>query len=331
MAQAYQDVATAQAATVEATVAQLNELRASLREKLNALPDAMMSMENEQANLSEQLAELETTAGKIQADAAVYGAGIDRIAQATEGNPISDTPRRKAVIFGLLGLILGLVGAFWRSERVRVIDGGEDAADAIGAPLLGELPRHPRTRRRPLHPFSRLLNRQRPGQYHSSLRPCSEVARESHPRALLVTSPEGKGLIHHSAQSGALGRSGRRRTAILVDAAGTVTATPGRRRALGLSDLVSQIKIGLDVNFVTAWSRLIDWEAAIRARRRIEQWPLRRRVPAHGEVLANLQQEADLLVIDAPPLLASPGGIKLAAVVDGVVLLVPRGHRSADA
>ena len=45
----------------------------------------------------------------------------------------------------------------------------------------------------------------------------------------------------------------------------------------------------------------------------------------------NLQQEADLLVIDAPPLLAGPGGIKLAAVVDGVVLLVPRGHRSADA
>ena len=119
--------------------------RASLREKLNALPDAKWLVGGEQAegNLSEQLAELETTAGKIQADAAVYEAGIDRIAQATEGNPISDTPRRKAVIFGLLGLILGLVGAFWRSERVRVIDGGEDAADAIGAPLLGELPRHP--------------------------------------------------------------------------------------------------------------------------------------------------------------------------------------------
>ena len=72
-------------------MAQLNELRASLREKLNALPDAegSSSVEGEQASLSEQLAELETTAGKIQADAAVYRAGIDRIAQATEGNPIS--------------------------------------------------------------------------------------------------------------------------------------------------------------------------------------------------------------------------------------------------
>ena len=47
--------------------------------------------------------------------------------------------------------------------------------------------------------------------------------------------------------------------------------------------------------------------------------------PHMAKVLANLQQEADLLVIDAPPLLASPGGMKLAAVVDGVVLLVPRG------
>ena len=44
-----------------------------------------------------------------------------------------------------------------------------------------------------------------------------------------------------------------------------------------------------------------------------------------AKILPHLQQEADLVVIDGPPLRESPGGMKLAAAVDGVVLVVRRG------
>jgi Mrp family chromosome partitioning ATPase len=44
-----------------------------------------------------------------------------------------------------------------------------------------------------------------------------------------------------------------------------------------------------------------------------------------AKVLGQLQQEADLVFVDGPPLRESPGGMKLAAAVDGVVLVVRRG------
>ena len=84
MTQAYQDVARPTAGPRRGHGRPAAELEASLREKLNALPeDGESASEAERDSLSEQLAELETTAGEIQADAAVYGAGIDRIAQAS--------------------------------------------------------------------------------------------------------------------------------------------------------------------------------------------------------------------------------------------------------
>jgi Mrp family chromosome partitioning ATPase len=47
--------------------------------------------------------------------------------------------------------------------------------------------------------------------------------------------------------------------------------------------------------------------------------------PQMGKILAYLQQEADLVVVDGPSLGNSPGGLKLAALVDGVILVVRRG------
>jgi Mrp family chromosome partitioning ATPase len=321
--QAYQDVAAAKiAANVEASVAQLTDLQASLEERLRADVN-----ETERNDLTAQVTDLQAKAGQIRADAAVFGAGVDRVVQASPPEvPISDSPRRKAVIFGLLGFIAALIAAFWRSEKMQVIESPDDAAGSVGAPLLGVLPRHPSDTPAAAAPVLTAPQSAEARQYQFIAASLALITRESHPRALLVTSPEGGTASSITALNLALSAAQDERTAILVDAAGTVTPLLGAEGRWGLSDLVSQIKIGLDVNLRDSLVpvdrlgglRFVPAGVSSNGRSAAES-------PHMAKVLANLQQEADLLVIDAPPLLASPGGMKLAAVVDGVVLLVPRG------
>ena len=78
-------------------------------------------MQSQRDSLSDELTDLQTRAGQIRADAAVYGAGIERVDPAVAPElPVSETPRRMAAVFGLLGFIAALIGAFWRSERAQV-------------------------------------------------------------------------------------------------------------------------------------------------------------------------------------------------------------------
>ena len=134
------------------------------------------------------------------------------------------------MIFGLLGLILGLVGAFWRSERVRVIDG------PVRTLLMRSALRcwvsfrgTPRTRRRPLHPFSRLLNRQRQ-QYQFIAASLALSSPGESPEALLVTSPEGGKASSITALNLALSAAQDKRPADRVDFCARRFTLPGRRR-----------------------------------------------------------------------------------------------------
>lgn len=49
-----------------------------------------------------------------------------------------------------------------------------------------------------------------------------------------------------------------------------------------------------------------------------------------GKLLARLLQEADLIVLDGPPLLEAPAATRLAADADSIVLVVPRGTKVED-
>jgi tyrosine-protein kinase Etk/Wzc len=48
------------------------------------------------------------------------------------------------------------------------------------------------------------------------------------------------------------------------------------------------------------------------------------------KLLSRLQQEADLIVLDGPPLLLAPAAMKLTVIVDGIVLIVARGSALND-
>ncbi len=332
--QAYQEIATAQnAANVEASVAELNALQASLRDKLTALGDAGddRSVENERANLSEQLAELETTAGKIQADAAVYGAGIDRsFRQSAGGSSISDSPVARRWSSVCWASSLGLVGAFWRSERVRVIDSTDDAADVLDAPLLGVLPRHPSDTPAAAAPVLTAPQSAEARQHQFIASSLALVSRDSHPRALLLTSPEARqSHVRGSAQPRALGRSGRangdpRRCGLRQGP----DPTAGRRGSPGCvrPGQPERISASTASSGLPGPGRSRRWPAD--SSRRVSRTTAARRPSPRRwrRSSPNLQQEADLLVIDGPALLHSPGGMKLAAVVDGVVLARVTGN-----
>jgi Mrp family chromosome partitioning ATPase len=334
--QAYQDIAAERVqANVKASVAELRKLEADLRRRLQALPGANSDprVESERNNLSDELASLQTRAGQIRADAAVYGAGIARVDRAVPPEePVSDSPRRRAAIFGLLGFIAALLAAFWRSERVRFIDRSEDAAEGLDAPLLGVLPRHAFHLASSAAPVVTAPDSPAARQHQFIASSLTLVGGESQSRVLLVTSPEAGEAKSVTALNLALSAAQDQRAVILVDVDTSVGMTNllGADDQCGVSDLVARSTA--DGSFI-----LGDCVTTVESLPPVDGF---RFVPAgsgaaHGrstaaspqmaKLFAQLQQEADLIIVDGPPMLQNPEAAKLAAAVDGVVLVVRRG------
>jgi polysaccharide biosynthesis transport protein len=338
--QSYQNVAAAQLqAEVEASVAQLAELEKDLRQRLRALSeeDTDPDVQSERDSLSAELADLQTRAGQIRADAAVYGAGIERIDPAVAPEqPVSQSPRRMAVVLGLLGFIAALIGAFWRSEQAQAINSADDAAEAVGAPLLGVTsPSHARTATAAAAVVT--APDSAAAQEHQFI--ASKLAlmgRESEPRVVLVTSPRDTAGKSVTALNLALSAAQDQRAVILadIDAAGWLSRLLGADDKCGVSDLIARSSDG-DV-VVGDCVAVVDELSVVHGFRFIPAGTAAGDgagttvTPQLAKLLARLLQEADLIVLDGPPLLRVPVGSRLAAVADGVVLVVGRGTTSED-
>jgi Mrp family chromosome partitioning ATPase len=342
--QAYQNVAAAQMeAQVEASVAQLAALEAGLQERLLALseeagedPDPLVQSELD--SLNARLADLQTKAGQIRADAAVFGAGIERVEPAVAPElPVSESPRRMAAVFGLLGFIAALIGAFWRSERAQVIDSSDDAAGAVDAPLLGVLSTHQARTATAAAPVVTAPDSSPAREHQFVASKLALLGRESEPRVVLVTSPEetpGKSVV---ALNLALSAALDQRAVMLadVDTAGWLTSLLGADGRCGVSDLIARSTEG-DV-VVGDCVAAVDQLPAVDGFRFIPAGTAAgdggggtTAAPQMAKLLARLLQEADLIVLNGPPLLRAPAALRLAADVDGVVLVVARGTTLED-
>jgi polysaccharide biosynthesis transport protein len=337
--QAYQEDAAAQTqAQAEASVAQLAELEADLRQRLLALEGSDPGVQSERENLSQELAEVQARAGQIQADAAVYGPGIERVQSAVvPGQPVSETPRRMAAVFGLLGFIAALIMAFWRSERRQVIDSGDDAAAAVDAPLLGVLPNRPARTATAAATVVTAPDSSAAREHQFIASKLALLGRESEPRVVLVTSPGETSGKSVAALNLALSAALDQRAVILadVDAAGWLTSLLGANGRRGVSDLIARSAEG-DV-VVGDCVATVDQLPAVDGFRFIPAGTAAGNggdrttaMPRMAKLLARLLQEADLIVLDGPPMLRAPAAPRLAADVDGVVLIVARGTTFED-
>jgi Mrp family chromosome partitioning ATPase len=340
--QAYQNVASAQLqAQVEASVAQLAELQTEARTRLDQLSDEDDSdpvVQAERELLSAELTDLQMKAGQIRADAAVYGAGIERIEPAAvPQTSVSETPRRMAAVFGLLGFIAALIVAFWRSERNQVIDTDRDAAGAIDAPLLGVLSTEPARTPAAAAAVVTAPDTPQAREHQFIASKLALIGQDSQPRVVLVTSPEGTPGKSVTALNLALSAALDQRAVILadVDPTGSLSGLLDAEGKLGVADLLAtsaqgDVVIGDYVASVGELPAVDDFRfipvgtTADGGGRGVAA------TPYMAKLLARLLQETDLIVLDGPPLLTAPAGSRLAADADAVVVVVARGTRFED-
>ena len=268
--------------------------------------------------------------------------GIDGPAQKIQPRPVRNT-----VFGGIAGLILGIALAFlWETLDTRLTNLAP-LADRLGIPVLGRIPRLPRKARKAGAP---LLNRDPVhAEAFRTLRSNFGLANiAENARVVMVTSAlpaEGKTTVA-SGLAAALARGGTRTVLVDFD-----VRRPSLARVFGLADAPT----GIDV----ALGRATLEEALLPIRLgngvledRDEGQALLRKGSLHvmalgsepGEdidspgvqffatVLDALRDRADVVLVDAPPLLGIGDAIALAPHVEGIVLVARRNYiRQADA
>jgi Mrp family chromosome partitioning ATPase/capsular polysaccharide biosynthesis protein len=335
--QAYESTAADQVrARVEDSITQLDDFRAEIRERLKALSDEDDSdsiVQAEREKLSDELADLTLKAGQIRVDAAVFGAGIERVDPAVPPElPVSETPRRMAAVFGVLGFIAALILAFWRSERAQIIDNSDDAAGAVDAPLLGVVSTQQSRTPGAAAAVVTAPDSSEAREHQFIASKLALMGRESEPRVVLVTSPEEAPGKSVTALNLALSAALDQQTVILadVDAAGWLTDLLGAGGRCGVSDLIGRSS---DVDVDDCFAHVgelsaVDGFRFVPAGTAIDNGD-RGTVPTPqlAKLLARLLEEANVVVLDGPPLLQAPVGSRLAADADSVILVVNRGTR----
>jgi tyrosine-protein kinase len=143
---AYQQVAEERAAAdAQRALASLEELRNRYQAALDASPksfDGRLTLRQQQ--LADQIAELQQREQDITARAQVFNSGVEYFEQAKPpASPSQPKPKLGAVLGGLVGLLVAGAWAWWAAARDPRAEGRDDPARILGAPLLGEVPRLP--------------------------------------------------------------------------------------------------------------------------------------------------------------------------------------------
>ena len=285
---------------------------ASARDLANAAAEA----------LTDVIGELETNrAGGVRArviDAAVVPT-----------TPIRPRPAREVTLGGLLGLGVGLGLALVLESLDRSITTPEQAAEAFGAPTLAMLPRQRRLASEPLIALEGVTSPA--GEAYRSLRTAVRFLGSQQPLSTLLVSSAGAGEGKTTVAANfaiAVAQAGER--VIVVD------ADLRRSRLAGLFDVDPDAPGLTDVVFgrVSLEAALQPWRGGLLV---LPPGPL---PPNPSEVLgseamaAALEEAsrlADVVVIDAPPVLPVTDATVLSALVDGTLLVARWGETETSA
>jgi succinoglycan biosynthesis transport protein ExoP len=244
-----------------------------------------------------------------------------------------------AVALGVaIGAVVGIGLAFLRERLSQRLRSSEEAEDHLGAPVLGMIPRVPQWHRRSKPMLITLTGRGSPAAeaYRILRTSVVSVATEAGVKSIVVTSAHrGEGKSATVANLGVvLARADKRVVLVSAD-----LRRPRLHQffqgdgAQGLSDvLAGRLSLGAAVHEIRL-PRRPDTADVSSGRLRIlpsgpvPEGPAELLTPDRvSAVLRALEEMADIVLIDAPPLLPVTDALVLAQVADGVlVILGPSG------
>lgn len=333
--QAYEDVVVEEVRAAAAAAAdELQDARRDLERRI-AQADRMLdvdpgavSMEIERETLASQLSSVQGLIERLTIDTALYGSGVEIIEPPeVPAEPVSPRPVVNAVLGGLIGLLGGGALAMWRSQVAGRVEGRHDAAAILQAPLLGDVPHMGAVGLDGARPTLDAPRSAEAEAFRFIATALEYVLAESGAVSLLVTSPTpGDGKTTTTLNLAvALSQEGRRLALVDADArVAGLTKMAGMEGQIGLTDLV---QMGSD-----ATSALQHWMLSDDVRLRMAPVGIRKvdateffRTSEYRHLVDRLHADYDLVLLDAPPILAVSETSAAAAAVDGIVLVVPRG------
>jgi capsular exopolysaccharide synthesis family protein len=250
---------------------------------------------------------------------------------------VSPRPTRDAVIAGLLGLFLGLLGAFLREHFDRKLRTREAVEAAFGAPVIGQIPW---VRIAEGEPALGSATGSAAGEAFRALRANLQYLSVNRPlRTILVTSAaaaQGKTTVTANLAL-AIARSGAPTVAIEAD-----LRRPGLGNAFGHRGFgpgLTGVLVGAAdpddaVADVLVHDDVPGAEPVVVSL--LQSGPL---PPNPSELLASLQMQHTLdrltavyehVLIDSPPLLLVADSLELARIVDGVVIVARRNSVTSE-
>jgi Mrp family chromosome partitioning ATPase len=342
--------------------------RASINDSLRTIDLKVKNLERRGATdtprydkLVERQIDLETAGEELAKNA--------RVLQPAEGAAkVRPLPRRNAIIGGLLGFLLGLALAFLAEALDKRVRTEQEIEETLGLPLLGRLPRPPRSLRK----SNQLVMIAEPQSVHAQvfrkLRTTLEFVNfERGARTILITSAvprEGKSTTVANLAV-ALARAGRRVALVDLDLRRPLLHTFFRINGPGLTDVVvKRIDLARALRSIALPSSdsgtpmelppsraLTDpgngvaatAYAATTSNGRAKTDGVLHLLPAGtippaadeflesdrvATLLNDLSGQFDIVLVDAPPLLAVADAQTLSASVDAMVVVTQLGiHR----
>lgn len=302
--------------------------------------------------LEQRIAELEAAG---QQDSALYKSLVDNAALLTtaetlqtqaayvipadEATQVEPKPVRNGLLGAALGLLLGVGLAFlWEALDTRVRS-ADEIHRRLGLPLLGRIPEPPRRIRNQ----ARLVTQGSPGSAEAEafrvLRTNIEFANlEQKAHTLMVTSAtaaEGKSTTAANLAV-MLARGGRRVALVDLDLRRpSIHELFGREQVPGVTDVAlghveledalirqaypgSQTSIGAELSGRTSSDGLLEVLPSGPTPPDPGEFVM---TPALGSILGELSERADLVLIDAPPLLEVGDAFALSARIDALLVV----------
>ncbi|WP_308194499.1 P-loop NTPase [Pseudonocardia kujensis] len=291
---------------------------------------AQAVLERKALHVGDLIGSLQANQSDIAAQAALHGSGVESFERAA---PPAASSQPTPVLLALIGAVIGLVGsgvwAWWAAGRDRRVEEEGDAAEILGVPLLGETPRL----------GAKLEGAEGPSALPSTLDP---VAAEAY-HVVLAS------LEHALARAGgkivtvASARAGDGKTVTVLNLA-LAAQREGRKVLLVDADertrRLSQLCRDGEYFEVNSTSHVTDERPAFTTGGTVLQiGPSDRnghhpavffRSTTFASMISHWAEEADLVIVDTPPLLEVSEAVTIADHADAVLVVVNRGASLAD-